>query len=243
MILQDHGLDPVHYYSLPGLSGDAALKYSSVNLDLITDIDMYQMIERGLRGGVSMISHRYAEATAQQSLIYLDANSLYAWAMSQPLPVCNFEWADTDVDVMLVADDADHGYILEVDLEYPAHLHDLHNYYPLAPEKMFITQDMLSSFQQENFPNARGCEKLVPNIRDINKYVLHYRNLKLYLQLGTRLTKIHRVLKFNQAPWLKSYIDFSIVKRKAATQAGDKVGKDLYKLMCNAVFEKTCENE
>ena len=90
MCQQSYGLDPVHYYSLPGLSWDAALKYSDVKLDLIVDIDMYQMVERGLRGGVSMISHRYVEASADCSLIYLDANSLYAWAMSQSLPVSDF---------------------------------------------------------------------------------------------------------------------------------------------------------
>ena len=91
MILQSYGLDPVHYYSLPGLSWDAALKYSDVKLDLIVDIDMYQMVERGLRGGVSMISHRYAESSESRSLNYLDANSLYAHAMCQPLPVNEFE--------------------------------------------------------------------------------------------------------------------------------------------------------
>ena len=88
---QSYGLDPVHYYSLPGLSWDAALKYSDVKLDLIVDIDMYQMVERGLRGGVSMISHRYAESSESRSLLYLDANWLYAHAMRQPLPVNDFE--------------------------------------------------------------------------------------------------------------------------------------------------------
>ena len=87
-----------------------------------------------------------------------------------------------------------------------------------------------------------GCEKLIPNLHDKTKYVLHYRNLKLYLKLGMKLTKIHRVIKFKQTAWLKSYINLNISKRKKATQAGDKVGKDLYKLFCNAVFGKTMEN-
>ena len=198
MSLQSYGLDPVHYYSLPALSWDAALKFSGVKLDLIVDIDMYQLVERGLRGGISMISHRYAESSATRFLFYLDANSLYAWAMSQSLPVSNFEWANVDIDVMHVADDSEDGYILQVDLEYPAHLHDAHNDYPLAPEKMKITRDMLSPYQLDNFPETSGCEKLVPNLRDKTKYVLHYRNLKLYIQLGMRLTKIHRVIKFKQ---------------------------------------------
>jgi hypothetical protein len=130
-----------------------------------------------------------------------------------------------------------------VDLDYPAHLHDAHNDYPLAPEKMAITRDMLSPYQLDNFPETRGsCEKLVPNLRNKSKYVLHYQSLKLYLQLGMKLTRIHRAIKFRQSAWLKSYIDLNIDKRKEATQAGDKVGKDLYKLFCNAVFGKTMEN-
>ena len=107
---------------------------------------------------------------------------------------------------------------------------------------MTITRDMLSPNQRDNFPETRGCEKLVPNLLNKEKYVLHYRNLKLYLKLGMKLLKIHRAIKFRQAPWLKSYINLNINKRKEATQAGDKVGKDLYKLFCNAVFGKTMEN-
>ena len=244
MSLENYGLDPAHYYSLPGLSWDAALKYSNVKLDLIVDIDMYQMVERGIRGGVSMISHRYAEASESCSLIYLDANSLYSWAMSQPLPVSDFQWCkDSDIDVTRVSDDAEYGFILEVDLTYPPHLHDTHNDYPLAPEKVTIARDMLSSYQLNNFPESRGCEKLVPNLRDKSKYVIHYRNLKTYLDLGLKLVKIHRVIKFRQSPWLKSYIDLNIEKRKEATKVGDKVGKDLFKLCCNAVFGKTMENQ
>ena len=243
MSLHSYGLDPVHYYSLPGLSWDAALKYSRVKLDLIVDIDMYQLVESGIRGGVSMISHRYAEASTSRSLIYLDANSLYSWAMSQPLPVGDFQWCDdTAVDVTRIDDDAEYGYILEVDLAYPTHLHDAHNDYPLAPEKMIIARTMLSPYQIDNFPETRGCEKLVPNLRDKSKYVLHYRNLKLYLELGMKLTKIYRTIKFRQSAWLKTYIDLNINKRKEATKAGDKVGKDMYKLFCNAVFGKTMEN-
>ena len=158
MSLEAYSLDPAHYYSLPALSWDAALKCSRVELDLIVDIDMYQMVERGLRGGVSMISHRHAVASADCALIYLDANSLYAWAMSQPLPTTDFEWSDElsgAADVMAIEDDAEYGYILEVDLEYPDSLHGAHNDYPLAPQKMAITRDMLSPYQLENFPETR----------------------------------------------------------------------------------------
>ena len=154
MCLKTFKLEPLHYYSLPGLSWDAMLKYTEVELDLITDIDMYQMVEKGMRGGVSQISHRYAESnyptmkTFDQNkptkvLTYQDANSLYSWAMSQPLPTKNFKWIDP-IDVLSVPDDFRFGYILEVDLEYPKELHDNHNDYPLAPEHLGITDDMLA---------------------------------------------------------------------------------------------------
>ena len=106
---------------------------------------MYQFVERAIRGGVSMISHRYAEATDTRSLIYLDANSLYALAMRQPLPVSDFKCVDAaDVDVASIPDDGEHGYFFEVDLEYPKELHQLHNDYPLAPERMQVTRSTRS---------------------------------------------------------------------------------------------------
>ena len=241
--LQTYGLDPLHYYTLPGLSWDAALKMSGVKLDLITDIDMYQMIERAIRGGVAMITHRRAVASPSLSLIYLDANSLYAWAMRQSLPVSDFAWADTDADFMNCNDERDIGYILEVDLDYPSYLHDAHNDYPLAPERMTITRDQLSPFQQQYYPEGmKPCSKLVPNLHPKSRYVVHSRTLKLYIQLGMVVTKVYRVIRFHQEPWLRTYIDTNINMRKQAVRDGDKVGKDLYKLMCNAVFGKTMEN-
>ena len=127
MSMESYGLEPVHYYSLPGLSWDAALKYTGVELELITDINMHQMVEKGIRGGISMISHRYAKAnnihtpdydpsSPTRSLIYLDANSLYPTAMCQPLPLKDFKFVSNEIDVRTIADDAEKGYILEVDI-------------------------------------------------------------------------------------------------------------------------------
>ena len=105
-----YGLDPCHYYTAPGLTWDAGLKYTRVTLDLLTDEDMFLFVEDGIRGGISMITHRYAKANHPDladigyynkekplcNLLYLDANNLYGWAMMQCLPVGDFEWLTRD---------------------------------------------------------------------------------------------------------------------------------------------------
>ena len=133
--------------------------------------------------------------------------------------------------------------MLEVDLEYSTELHDLHNDYRLAPEKLEITQNMLSKYcfniANEYGIKIGGVNKLVPNLGNKSKYVVHYRNLQLYLSLGMKLTKVHRILKCKQSDWLKKYIDFNIDKRKNAANSFEKV---FFKLMNNSVFGKIMEN-
>jgi len=130
-----------------------------------------------------------------------------------------------------------------VELVYPHELHDLHNDFLLAPEQVKVTENMLSEYCRQikdKFNISIGqVHKLIPTLSNKQKYVLHYRNLQLYLSLGLKLTKIHRVLKFNQSPWLKSYIDFNSQK---TTNAKNSFEKDFFKPMNNAVFGKTVEN-
>ena len=137
--------------------------------------------------------------------------------MSQPLPYRNFKWVDAS-DVIPKRKGI--GHIYEVDLEYPEELHDLHNDYPCAAEKIKVTDEMLSDYCREiknKFKISSGnVHKLIPTLRDKNNYVLHEENLKLYLSLGLKLKKIHRVLEFDEKPWLKEYIDFNTEKRKEA---------------------------
>ena len=160
LCLENYGLDPAHYVSSPGLSWDANLKMSGINLELLTDVDMFQFIERGIRGGISVITHRHAKANNSYMklynpdnetiyIMYLDANNLYGWAMSQPLPYRNFKWVKPNADNAPFEKKEGIGYIYEVDLEYPKELHNLHNEYPCAPEKMLITDDMLSKYCKE----------------------------------------------------------------------------------------------
>ena len=164
--------------------------------------------------------------------------------MIQYLPTGGFEWlTEKEVDLSKYNDESEKGLILEVDLEYPEELHDLHNDYPLAAEKIKVTEDMLSPYCREiaeKFKVKVGLvKKLVPTLSNKERYVLHYRNLQLYMSLGLKLTKIHRALEFNQSPWLKPYINFNTKKR---AEAKNSFEKDFFKLMNNSVFGKTMEN-
>ena len=113
-------------------------------------------------------------------------------------------------DILQLPDDADIGYFLEVDMEYPPELHHAHNDYPLAPERLSVTREMLSPYQLDLISklHATGLDvsKLVPNLQHKERYVLHYRNLELYVSLGLRVTKCHRALRFKQSPWMEPYI-------------------------------------
>ena len=162
---EKYGLDPAHYYSAPGLSWDTLLKKTGVELELLTDMDMHLMIEGGMRGVISMVSKQYAKANNPQVegydstqptnyITYLDAINLYGWAMSRPLPNKNFHWKrvmPSEEQIMKMKWNLKKGWILEVDPEYPAHLHDAHNDYPLAPEKKVINPEQMFLIDKKNF--------------------------------------------------------------------------------------------
>ena len=242
--LKHYNLDPAHYYTSPGLAWDACLKETGQHLELLHDYDKLMMFERGIRGGISHISKRYGEANNKYMkdydpdkpstyIQYLDANNLYGWAMSQQLPTHGFSWMKnlTKEHVMDILDKANHsmsnrgrkGYIFEVDLEYPPKLWAVHNDYPLAPEKMIVN----------------GVEKLICHFKPRKNYVVHYRNLRQYLEMGMRLTAVHRGISFYQSSWMEPYIRKNTELRKTAANSFEK---DFFKLMNNSVFGKTIEN-
>ncbi|KYQ58873.1 hypothetical protein ALC60_02117, partial [Trachymyrmex zeteki] len=236
--IESYGLDPAYYYTLPGFTWDAMLKHTRVNFELLTDIDMVMFIERGIRGGLSQCSSRYARSNNKymQSydpskpstyLMYFDVNNLYGWAMCQPLPYAKFRWVEniSDFDVSAIAQDSLTGYVLEVDLEYPERLHDEHVDLPFCP-----TRDK---------PPGKRQDKLLATVYDKKRYVIHYRNLQQCMRHGLHVTKIHRVLQFAQSPWIREYKELNT---KFRTLAKNDFEKNLFKLMNNAVFGKTMEN-
>ena len=234
--LRHYKLDPAHFYTSPGLAWCACLKHTGIKLELLTNPDMLLMFEQGIRGGITKVVLKYAAAnnkymrdrfdpkSESSYLQYLDANNLCGWAMSQPLPTGGFKWTDVNPnEISELATRTYKGYVLEVDVSYPKELHNQHNDLPFMCERMEIN----------------GVEKLVPNLRDKKNYVIHIQALNQVLQHGLRLDRIHRVIEFDQSPWLKTYIDFNTQLGTAATSDFEK---DFFKLMNNSVFGKTMEN-
>ena len=253
--LKNYGLDPVHYITLPSFAFDAMLKYTGVELELLTDPDMYMFFEDSMRGGISVIGCRRGDANNKDVpetydqrkkmyyLMYLDVNNLYGKAMCESLPKNGFRWMTEEelkeLDITSIGSDG-RGCMLEVDLEYPEYLHDEHNAYPLAPEHVEITEDMLSDYARRmKTTTTNSMKKLAPNLRNKTKYIVHYKNLQLYLKHGMKLTKIYRGVSFNESPWMEPYIMFNTAMRKKATSDSDK---NFFKLANNAVFGKTMEN-
>ena len=230
LCLDIYKLDPCHYVSSPSLAFDAMLKHTSVELELLSDVDMYLFFEKGIRGRYSAITHRMATANNKyidgfnpdlpsSYIMYLDANNLYGWAMSNPLPHSNFKWEDVSKYEEIIESDAvaDRGYVLEVDLSYPSNLHEQHRDFPLAPHHLDIDYDMLSDYSKQfvnpNYKSSKLCQTFLPKTR----YVIHFVNLKQYLAMGLKVDKVYRILSFNQSTWLASYINFNTEMRQAAS--------------------------
>ena len=237
--LKNYELDPAYFVSLPGLSWQACLKKTNVEFELLTDYDMLLMVEEGIRGGICHAIQHYAKANnkymndndrkKKSSYIqYLDANNLYGKAMTEKLPVRGFRWMDdiSKIDEDFVKDynkNDNKGYILDVDVDYPSKLQNLHSDLPFLPERMIIN----------------NTKKLVCNLNDKKNYIVHVNVLKQALDHGLKLRKVHRIIEFEQEAWLKEYIDVNTELRKKATNDFEK---DFFKLMNNAVFGKTKKN-
>ena len=184
--LKDYGLDPCHYFSSPGLGWNAMLKMTGIRLEKINNIDVHLFLEKVMRGGVSYISKRCSKSDENTDIMYWDANDLYGWAMIQDLPYGEFKFLNKKEIKVFSLDSIPEnsliGYILEVDLEYCKEFHDLHNDYPLCPEKVEVSYDMLSGYCKDIADwydiKVGGVKKLIPNLGNKVKYIVHYKNLQ-----------------------------------------------------------------
>ena len=256
-----YDLDPVNYFSSPHFTFDAFFRFcKGQSLELLTDIDHHLLFQRGVRGGVSMITQRLSEANnrymanfdktkEEKYILYLDCTNLYGYAMTQYLPSGSFEWLDnTSLDYVFsllkeLEEKSEFGYLFEVDLDYPSYLHDEHADYPLAPLKEKIPYSRLSPYARSlcdnlDLKHSLNQEKLLSTLENKKHYVIHYRCLQLYLSLGMKLKYVHAGIKFKQKPIMKDYIEFNARERAIATNPFDVA---FYKLLCNSLYGKALQ--
>uniref|UniRef100_A0A8D8SD21 DNA-directed DNA polymerase n=1 Tax=Cacopsylla melanoneura TaxID=428564 RepID=A0A8D8SD21_9HEMI len=242
-MMKTYGLDPVYYFSIPGLSFDCMMKHTGVEISLLQDIDMQLMIERSIRGGISQCSQRYAESNNHHMgnsynpdlpstyLTYLDANNLYGYSMVKKHPLKDFKWMTKQEIKQFkkclfdLTENDDEGFFLEVDIVYPDYLHNSHNDLPFLPEK--------------KVPPTSKNEKLLTTFDNKYRYVLHYLNLQQALSHGLILKKIHRGIKFTQSDYLATYINFNTELRKTAKNMAQRTQP---KLLNNVIYGRSIED-
>ena len=189
----------------------------------------------------------YDSSKPNSYIMYWDANNLYSLAMMGSLPVGNFLWErDMPLEEVLNIKETDmRGCFVEVDLSVPEELHDVMNDYPLAPEVKSVKHSMLSPYCKALKAKMGGSisddktNKLLTTLEPKKNYVCHYKNLQLYVKLGMKVDCVHRVLSFDQQPWMAPYIAMNTELRK---KARNEFEKKLFKDLINAVFGKTMEN-
>ena len=252
--LRHYNLDPAHYFTSPGLAWDACLKETGQQLELLHDYDMMMMFERGIRGGITHIAKRYAEANNKYMIEYnpdkpstyiqyLDAHNLYGWAMSQSLPTNGFKWMkNLTIDTLMsILDKANCSRTDPKEQGGFGGRHSPRGY--IFEVDLDYSSDLWGS--HNDYPlapeknNFNGDEKLISHFKPRKHYVVHYRSLRQCLGLGMRVTAVHRGLMFNQSPWMEPYIRKNTELRMIAANSFEK---DFFKLMKNSVFGKTIEN-
>lgn len=222
------------------------------------------MLSTNIRGGLSFASQRYAESAVYESIeekpithdeynrfkviLDIDANNLYGTCQTFPLPFKNFDFvSDSEkrkINWLEIELMKEKGYFVEVTLEYPEEIWNQTSSFPLCPENRIITYDMLSPYQRNVLKhvynkNSYKQSKLTATFFDREKIVLHALNLKLYLQLGMKIKEVHRVIQFDQKPFMKSWVDFCTDKRSKST---NDFSKNFWKLLVNSVYGKTIES-
>ena len=257
----EYGINPLYGYSLPGYTWKAGLKLTKIKLDFRKDKQLLLLLENNIRGRISSVmGPRYIESNENTKLLYIDANNLYGWAMSQYLPTGDFKkmrsfanlccgeamqydsalMNEIKEDILNTPDDNEYGYFIECDLEYPADIKEKTENFPLCPYQTKADPECFSEYMNSvKQPNYKPTEKLMCDLTNKNNYMMHYRMFKFYTNLGMKVRKIHMIYGFKQSLWFEKYINHNTQKR---TKAKTNFEKDLYKLMNNAFFGKTMEN-
>ena len=252
---REYKINPLYSYSLPGYTWKAGLKLTDIKLDFIKDKNLLLLLENNIRGGISSVmGDRHVQFDENKQIVYIDANNLYGWAMSQYLPTgeleilplnpCNYtdnyNLEQLVEDLLQIPDDNEYGFFIECDLEYPAEIKEKTKNFPFCPYRTKADPDLFSAYMNSvNQPNYKPTPKLMCDVTNKSKYMIHYRMFTFYLNQGMEVTKIHTIYRFKQSAWLGKYIDHNTQKR---TKAETNFEKDLYKLLNNAFFGKTMEN-
>lgn len=268
-----HKLDMFQFYGLPGYTWSAfQLHIDNVQykpeLFKEGEMDMVCFIARAIRGGCSDSMLRYSHVNnpfmegqydpnkPNKYLVYLDANNLYGWSMSQDLPYGDFQWEqqyiidkynnepENFLDYFDILGNGLGAYIM-CDLEFPPDTHDKFNWYPLAPVSGYVPEEWISEFsrimhQCAETKHDSKSRLLLQTLTKREKYVVYYKNLKFYLKHGMVVTKIYKILTFREAPLMKSYIALNTLMRNRAESTAEK---NQWKNANNSAYGKTFENQ
>ena len=269
-IIQEHfQMDINHFLGIPGLSFNIMLKISKVKLELISNPDICNFFRKSIRGGMSFIANRRAKSDYTNSDVencnkrmthirYIDGNNLYGSQMLFDLPTEDYKLENEDfikrIEKRLKYKEPihmnDRGMFLEVDLEYPNHIHSHHEDFPMAPERYKVTYDQLSPLNKSLYGKMKTTdliknyaeEKLIPTFHNRRNYILHIKCLIFYLSHGLILKKIHRIVSFKQKPFLKEYI-LSLTKLRSEAAAKNLTFfVNVFKLLANSTYGKFAQN-
>ena len=224
--VEEYGINPVYCVSLPGYTWQCGMKYTDINLQTLQDKDMILLLENNIRGGISSVmGDRYIKSDKNKKILYIDANNLYGWAMSESLPYDEIK-LDNNVnleDILNTRDDSDIGYFVEVDIKYPDNIKQKTKNFPFAPENKKINPDTFNDYMKEIKPdNYTSTKKLICDWSDKKNYLVHYRMLKFYIRHGMIIDKVHNIISFKQNKWLEKYISFITQKRNKAKNDFEK---------------------
>ena len=262
--MNTYKLNPLHYISLSGYSFDCFLKLSNVELDTIKDEQILKDFISAMRGGIcGVMGDRYIRSQSQsqrsirepasqmaehgeawtkshdrRSIWYIDANNSYGYALMQKLPYKDFEYSNATLDKVLnTSDDGDYGYWLICDLEYTNECKERTSNFQLLPHVREVENNELGYKQRP--PTSSKSKKLILDQNNKYGYPIHYRMLKFVVKMGIKVTKVLRIIKLKQDYIIRDYIELNT---KMRAEAKTEPEKDIFKLMNNSLFGKSCEN-